>query len=152
MVTLAMDIDRDAVLAALMSAPRKETAARRLVDLAEAIAEARANGVRWADIVQRLASAGITRPDGRPLAVSTVIFAMRRLEERCMSPTRRPAAAPVKHCEAVPPAGVGRQPDPRPPPAESDFVVPPEVEALLQAPADAPPVHTIDDLLKELKK
>lgn len=137
------------VLAAL---PERSTASRRLAAMADAIRAARARGVEWAAIVQGLAEAGITRPDGRPLAPSTVAYAIRRLDgkPRTSVPKARPAqvrAVAVMAVDAQPKT----TPTPRPQPEMSASIFD-EVEALLAQPSGQPPTPTLDEFLKEKER
>lgn len=141
------------VLAAL---PERSTASRRLAVMADAIRAARARGVEWAAIVQGLAEAGITRPDGRPLAPSTVAYAIRRLDGKPRTPTAKvqpTQATTVAATEA--PALVSAPskpiPKPRPPRPAGEFSLPPEVEAFLSDAEPGNPACEVDNLLKGLK-
>lgn len=130
---------------ALESLPRRKTATRRVAGFMDVIRDARDRGVEWAAIAEQLAVIGIARDDGRPLAVSTLALALRRLEER-----QRPTST-VRSTQSVAPST--KTPTARSAPAgEAEAFSIPEVDALFEIPADAPPAHTIDDLLKELNK
>jgi len=128
-------LDIDDLRRALDAMPGRATASRRLAGVTETVREARSRGVEWETIVRRLAEVGFVRPDGRPLAISTVAYATRPAAARKTRPPITTASVPPK--TAALPA--------------TAFSIP-EVDALFETPADAPPVRTIDDYLEELNK
>ena len=59
----------------------RQTVVRLLAPVWPAVLDARAAGIRWAEIGQRLAQAGLRRADGQPFCPSTLTWVARRLSE-----------------------------------------------------------------------
>ena len=138
--------DLELLLRAIESLPGRPTASRQLAGVADAIRAARVRGVEWAEIVEGLARAGITRPDGRPLPRSTVASVMRRLDKQPHAPAAKlPQAEAMTAVKEAKPA-----PKPRPPASAGEFILPPEVEAFLNDVEPENAACEIDNLLKGL--
>lgn len=145
----------DALRAALLSSPRRETAVMRLAAVWPVVMEARAAGVRWADIGLRLAAAGVTRADGQPFTPATLVWAAGRLDGKPRAPAAKaPPAQAVAVAAAEAPALVSAPskaiPKPRPPRPAGEFSLPPEVEAFLSDAEPGNPACEVDNLLKGL--
>lgn len=143
----------DALRAALLSSPRRETAVMRLAAVWPVVLEARAAGVTWTEIGLRLAAVGVTRGDGQPFTPATLVWAAGRLGGK-----RRTSAAKVPPTQVVAVTAIDAQPTaqpkaiptPRPRSSAGEFSLPPEVEAFLSDSEPGNPACEVDNLLKGL--
>ena len=142
------EADHERLRLVLGSLPGRNTIKRRIASMADTIRAARMRGVEWAEIVQGLAKVGLTRPDGRPLAISTVADAMRSLDG--LKPTKaNHSQKEEKRTAAVhdPPP----KPRHQPPGVAGGFEMPQEVEAYLSQADAGSQADAVDELLKDLK-
>ena len=137
----------DQLRTSLADAPRRDGVLHKLLPVWPLIQEARAAGVSWPEIGQRLAGVGIVRADGRAFTPQTLVWAAGRLD------LSKPIQRRLKEAQPVTVARV-HDPPPRPAaklPAETGaWVMPPEVAVFLEE-KKAPPGTGIDNFLKELK-